>query len=99
MSRRCPCCGGELTWIREGEREKGFCRCNPHGPVIERDFLTEPWESLLVIPGVNREVAQALYAAGLCSVREIRAASDDELLAVSGIGKIRAAKIRGWLEN
>lgn len=98
MSDSCPCCGGELHWERDGEREKGFCSCNRRGPVIERDVLpTEPWRMLLDIPNVNNEIAQALCEKGLCSFDTIKQASDETLISVSGIGHARAAKIRGWL--
>lgn len=99
MSNECPCCGEQLRWEKVGNREHGYCKCNPYGPVIERDVLENPWHELLAIPGVNREIAKALCAIGLCSIAEIEKATDETLLSVPGIGPIRAAKIRGLITN
>ena len=40
-------------------------------------------------------MAQKLYLAGFRSVEEVQAASDEELLAVPGLGKGLLTKIRG----
>ncbi len=47
--------------------------------------------------GIPRPVADRLMDAGFGIAREIRAASDEELLAVQGIGKGMVAKLRAWV--
>jgi hypothetical protein len=100
----CPKCGCELRWELRGTREAGFCECNPAGPVIERDVQTEESEigqvgvELFDLPGVNREIVGALVAYGFTTIEQVKNASDEELLAVSGIGPARLAAIRGLIK-
>jgi predicted flap endonuclease-1-like 5' DNA nuclease len=49
---------------------------------------------LVQIEGISTEIAQALRSAGLETRDELDAASDEELLAISGIGEGRLAMIR-----
>ncbi len=49
--------------------------------------------------GIPRPVADRLMDAGFGIAREIRAASDEELLAVQGIGPGMVAKLRAWVGN
>lgn len=106
----CPKCGAELRWVRRGDREVGCCRCNPAGPVIDRPAPemiapAPPPEhaptgaELERLPGVNTEILGALVHAGYTTIEQVRAASDAELLAISGIGPVRLAKIRGIIHN
>ncbi len=107
LSANCPKCGREIQrWeLRRGTREAGFCECNPAGPVIERDIQTEEREieptgtELLELPGVNIEIVGNLVAYGFTTIAQVEAASDAELLAVSGIGPARLAAIRGLIRE
>ena len=93
--RVCPRCGAELRWVRRGDREAGCCKCNPQGPVVERD-VPDPGVALERIPGLNEEIVAALHARGYMTLAQVQAASDAELLAVSGIGPARLARIRNF---
>lgn len=97
----CPKCGAELRWVQRNENLVGCCVCNPAGPVIAINppALDEPWRALQILPGVSSEIARALWAMGLHTIAAIQAASDEVLLSVSGIGPIRAAKIRGLIKD
>jgi hypothetical protein len=44
--------------------------------------------------GVNVAIARALFAAGIRSPRQLRAASDDELAAIRGVGPATVRKLR-----
>jgi len=54
----------------------------------------DPVESFMFLPGVNREIADAMVNAGLISLDDVRVASDDLLLSISGIGPATLIKIR-----
>ena len=76
----------------------GYCGCNPAGPVLEVDGdAHEVTETLSCLPGVNEELAADLHKRGLHNLDDVRAASDEELLAVPHIGKRTLAKIRAYL--
>ncbi len=47
--------------------------------------------------GIPRPIADRLMDAGFGIAREIRAASDEELLAVQGVGPGMLAKLRAWV--
>lgn len=47
--------------------------------------------------GLPRPLADRLMDAGFGLAREIRAASDEELLAVQGIGPGMLTKLRAWV--
>lgn len=51
-------------------------------------------ELVTALPGINTEIAGALAAAGYDTPDAIRAASDEQLLAISGIKEKRLAQIR-----
>jgi len=51
------------------------------------------------LPGIGNEIADALRNAGFDSVEKIRQASDEQLLAISGIGKGRLETIRAALKE
>lgn len=53
---------------------------------------------LVEIPGIDDEIAQALRAAGFSGPGDLQAADDQDLLAISGIGKGRLTQIRTYLE-
>lgn len=46
---------------------------------------------------IPRPIADRLMDAGFGIAREIRAASDDELLAVQGVGPGMLKKLRAWV--
>jgi len=103
----CPQCGREVVWLVRGAKEKAYCMCNPYGPVMERDF-PPPVEipethlvglDLLDLPGVNREIMGALVAQGYTTIAQVQSATDEALLAISGIGPIRLSRIRGVIHN
>ncbi len=47
--------------------------------------------------GIPRPIADRLMDAGFGIAREIRAASDEELLAVQGVGSGMLKKLRAWV--
>jgi len=51
------------------------------------------------LPGIGNEIADALRNAGFDSVEKIKQASDEQLLAISGIGKGRLETIRAALSE
>ncbi len=97
----CPKCGAELRWVQRASSIVGCCVCNPRGPVVT--FYTkpdtEPWRALQALPGISTEIARALYALGLQTPAAVREATDDVLLSVPGIGKMRLAKIRSLTDQ
>lgn len=105
IANYCPKCGRELRWELRGARQAGFCTCNPAGPVIETDIEVDETQQqqpvgteLFDLPGVNREIVGALVAYGFTTIEQVKNASDDELLTVSGIGPARLAAIRGLIK-
>lgn len=66
-------------------RPAGF---DPHPPARD-DFVS--------LDGISDEIAAALNGADLWSFDDLRAASDEALLAISGIGAGRLQTIRGGL--
>lgn len=50
---------------------------------------------LCCLPGVGVKVAERLYRAGFRTIKEIEAASDQDLLKVEGLGKSLLRKLRG----
>jgi DNA-directed RNA polymerase alpha subunit len=51
------------------------------------------------IRGIDDQIARALRQAGINTIEKIKQASDEELLAISGIGAARLAEIRAALED
>jgi N utilization substance protein A len=49
-----------------------------------------------VIPGVPEKVAAALAEAGMASPEAVRAASDEQLLAIAGLGPKTLEHLRAW---
>ncbi len=47
--------------------------------------------------GVSKAVARKLIAAGYPTPRFLREATDEELLAIAGIGQGTVNKVRAWL--
>lgn len=47
--------------------------------------------------GINATKASLLFDAGYTSAKLLRAATDEELLAIPGIGRTAVGKIRAWL--
>lgn len=95
---KCPKCEKKIgAWqSRSNGRRAGYCACNPAGPVVcvpgvEKD------DELLTLPGVNIEVAMVLHALGIHTLADVRAASDDVLLGIPGIGEARLNQIRKHL--
>ncbi len=45
------------------------------------------------VAGVTKRIAEGLHASGITTVEQLQALSEEELLAIKGIGKVSAAKI------
>ena len=58
-----------------------------------------PQDDLAALDGISEEIAGALSALGLRSFDELRAASDETLLGISGIGPGRLRTIRESLSQ
>lgn len=94
----CPKCGRKIErWeARPSARQAGYCACNPLGPVVTviGEALPDP---LVAIPGISQELAAALRDRGLHDQAALKAATDEDLLDVSGIGPARLQQIRDYL--
>lgn len=55
------------------------------------------WVSGIMESGVSTTKANLLFDAGYTNVRLLRAATNEELLAVPGVGRTVVGKIRAWL--
>ncbi|MBX3056922.1 MAG: hypothetical protein KF770_10660 [Anaerolineae bacterium] len=91
----CTTCGLFLEATTDREQARGVYYCPEHAPAAVGavpDFHP-------LLPGVGEEIAAALAAAGYGDVGRVRAASDSELLAISGIGPARLRKIREVLNE
>jgi len=103
----CPRCGRPITqWGGIAGREWGYCACNPAGPVLDRPAPVAAGAApaqtgieLLVLPGINLEIMGALVERGYTTIAQVQAATDEALLAISGIGPVRLAKIRGIIHS
>lgn len=99
--RRCPKCGGVLRWERRGTRSVGYCACNSVGPVLDAPLDAQDvavlGAELFEIPGFKRELVGALVDRGLLTFDDLNAATDAQLLAVSGIGPVRLQQLRRFL--
>lgn len=87
----CPKCGNQLTWEQRGARRLGSCACNPCGPVVDAPVSDDD-----SIPGLGVELRRVLERLGYPDAAAICAKSDEELLALPGIGKGRVETIRAW---
>ncbi len=56
------------------------------------DALRTGYESLLTLPGIEKEIADGLYEAGCYSIEELCKATVDELLQIKGIDTEKAEK-------
>jgi hypothetical protein len=56
-------------------------------------------DDLTQFPGIGREVQDALRNAGLGSIQQLAEASDEELLAIPGIGDGTLARLRAALDK
>lgn len=90
-------------WVGDGDK----ARFVPTGQIIEvvmpRSMVLRPEAvarvaghpyELQTLLGVGDEVAQAMRNAGIRSLDDVRNATDDDLLDISGIGEATLAKIR-----
>lgn len=97
----CPKCDAPLRWQPRGVRSAGYCGCNPAGPVIECDTkvldVVMLGADLFLLPGITNEIVGALVMQGISTLADVRAATDAELLAVAGVGKVRLTKMREYL--
>ena len=64
--------------------------CKNHDTLDERWFVS----GLCALPGIGRNAAKQLYAAGNLRPGQVLALPDEALLAVRGIGKATLAKLR-----
>ena len=86
----CPRCGKELP---EGESECEGCP-GPMPPEDEAgEVQAEDLDPLRSVPGVNRERAEILHAAGYRDIMALSEASVEDLAKVEGIGPGLAEKI------
>lgn len=95
--------GGEVKLSHEDAEiflARGLVRESESGSAQQRDDsggnLGDGADELSVTPDAGRE---ALLEAGYTADEEVRAASDDDLLALDGIGQGRLAKIREILPH
>ncbi len=51
-----------------------------------------------VIPGIGEKTAKNIFERGLQTLNEIKSASDEELLSISGVGKGTVQKIRAFFD-
>lgn len=65
----------------------------------ESEAVATMTDELAALPGVGPEIADALRAAGYGTVTAVRAATDRDLLGISGIGKKTLAAIRTAVEG
>lgn len=63
------------------------------------EIVTPAMKPVADIGGIGDEIAQALADKGFVTQADLRSASDEELLAVPGIGKAKLAVIRAALED
>ena len=100
LTINCSVCGRAITEFhphpnRPG-RIRGYCPCNPIGPVVETNAPDYP---ALTDIGVSAEIAGALWKAGLITVDDIRQADDETLLSIAGIGPVTLEKIKTYFEG
>ena len=91
------CLDQALSELRElasstPENRTVWSRLRNADPLFPDSFFISALENL---PGVGASMAQKLYQAGFRTVEEVQAASDDELLALPGLGKGLLARVRG----
>lgn len=87
--------GGDIPRKARALEAQGWELVKPKG----FDPTPQPPDDFLDLPGVNAEIDEALRAVGFDSFDEIRAAADEGLLAISGIGQGRLAQIREALSE
>jgi predicted flap endonuclease-1-like 5' DNA nuclease len=71
----------------------------PLTPAEELAETAPTGSELTTLPGIDLEIMGALVHAGYTTVAQVQAATDAELLAISGIGPVRLAKIRGIIHS
>ena len=74
------------------ENNQMWDRLSISSPIIESYFSSELSASLP--DGIGNAKAEALYRAGYRTIKEIKEATDEELLAIQGIGKGLIKKLR-----
>jgi len=88
----CETCGRYLGTVRELPKTPMYCAgCKAKPRPSENKQATPQPENK---QGLPERVVEALAAAGLSTAADISFASDDELLAVAGIGPATLAQIR-----
>lgn len=85
----CEVCGRFLLATQDAKHAEGVHYCPQHQPVETAVYL-----ETVFLPGIGTEIADALKAAGYDTAAKVQAASDEDLLAISGIGKTRLRQIR-----
>lgn len=104
----CATCGCFLVAITDKEQARGVYYCPEHTAVSAAakagDTAHLPTQGQAVpdfhqlLPGIGVEIMAALAAAGYDGLDKIQAASDADLLAISGIGRGRLRQIREVLK-
>ncbi len=86
--------GSNVPQKARGLESQGWVLVKPRG--------YNPWpqpvrDDFALLEGVSEDIAEALHDAGYARFDDLAAASDDDLLAVSGIGPGRLEKVRRGL--
>ncbi len=103
LPNTCAGCGAQLdgeAWAENDEQATaGQVFCNDCELARRRAALRLTPADFSVIPGLNAEIAAALQDAGIITWLDLSLASDEALLAISGIGPGRLERIQQWLER
>lgn len=63
-------------------------------PTVESSFASSPYLGVEDVAGIGPDLAIKLKARGIASLADLANASDEDLLAIDGIGKAKLARIR-----
>lgn len=104
---KCPHCGREVMLQRHPERTwrmYAVCPCTSK-PFLECDasvsISVDPLATKLLedVDGVGREVAMAMFHAGIRTLADADQASDGTLLSIAGIGPVTLRTIREHIQE
>lgn len=86
-------CLGNCLMRRREEPDEARVESAASGPAPDAD-LPDGLRPLLAIPGIGPKTVRYLADAGYTSVAEVRAASEEDLAAVEGVGPRAAATLK-----